>query len=61
MKLKIKNIRCKTIITKTNIYLIGFISIKDSKQNRFDRNKINIKINDKNYKLRFFFKKDKID
>lgn len=59
MKLKIKNIRCKTIITKTNIYLIGFISIKDSKQNRFDRNKINIKINDKNYKLKFFLKRIK--
>lgn len=57
MKFKIKNIRIKTIITKVNIYLIGFISIKDSDENIINRNNIKIDVNDNIYNMTFLFKR----
>lgn len=59
MKLKVKNIRVKTIITKININLVGFISIKDSEENSIDRSKISIQVNDNKYNMKFFFKRIK--
>ena len=59
MKLKVKNIRVKTIITKKSIYLVGFISIKDNEENRIDRSKVSIQVNDNKYSMKFFLKRIK--
>lgn len=59
MKLKIKNIRVKTIITKTNINLVGFLSIKDSEDNIIDRSKISLQVNNNKYNMKFLFKRVK--
>ena len=56
IKKKIKNIRFKTIITKANIFLIGFISIKD-KKNIINRKSLKIQVNDNKYDMAFPFKR----
>lgn len=54
----IVNIKLKNIITKFNIFLIGFISIRD-KQEEIDRNELKLKINDNYYNINFPFKRIK--
>ncbi|MDO5557438.1 MAG: hypothetical protein Q4G05_04265 [Clostridia bacterium] len=52
------NIKLKNIITKSNIFLIGFISIRDKKK-RIDRSRIKLEINKDLYDVFFPFKRIK--
>ena len=58
MKDNIINIKLKSIITKINVILIGFISIRDRKD-PINRNKIKMQINDDFFDIKFPFKRIK--
>lgn len=57
-KNNIINIKLKNIITKSNIFLSGFIVIKD-KNKKIERKKIKLRINDNYYNIKFPFKRIK--
>ena len=52
----IVNIKLKNLITKSNIFLTGFISIRD-RQEKINRDELRLKINDNYYKIKFPFKR----
>lgn len=52
----IVNIKLKNLITKSNIFLSGFISIRD-RQEKINRDELKLKINDNYYKIKFPFKR----
>ena len=59
MKANIINIRVKTIITNENIILVGFLSIRDRKEN-IDRDKLKLLINEEEFDIKFPFKRIKV-
>lgn len=56
--MKITNIKVKTLITKQNVILIGFLFIRD-KDYKINRENIKLKVNKKSYKIIFPFKRIK--
>lgn len=52
------NIRLKDVITKNKIILVGFLSIRD-KNSSIDRDKLKLLLNNKEYDIKFFFKRIK--
>ena len=59
VKVNIINIRVKTIITNENIILVGFLSIRDRKEN-IDRDKLKLLINEEEFDIKFPFKRIKV-
>ena len=55
-KNNIINIKLKNLITKSNIFLMGFLSIRD-KNSKIDREKLKLQINKKEYDIKFLFKR----
>lgn len=56
--MNIINIKLKNRITKSNIFLIGFIYIRDNQEN-IKRDKLKLRINDSLYNIKFPFKRIK--
>ncbi len=56
--MNIANIKLKTIFTKKNLILTGFLYIKD-KNGNIERNNLKLELNEKDYKIKFLFKRIK--
>lgn len=56
--MKIINFRLKTLFTKKNLLLIGCLAIKE-KSKRINRNEIKLELNEKEYNIKFVFKRIK--
>lgn len=56
MNIKLINLRVKSLITKKNLFLIGFLCIQD-KKSRINRKEIKLNLNEKEYNIKFLFKR----
>lgn len=56
--MKVINLKLKSLFTKKNLFLIGFIAVND-KNSIINRNDIKLELNEKEYNIKFIFKRIK--
>ena len=56
--MKIINLKIKNLFTKKNLFLIGFLAIKDGKE-KISRSNLKLELNEKEYDIRFILKRIK--